>query len=104
MYAEVIKSITDAEEAARQEKQNALARAKSRTAEAEKKGLDAMTKAAARAEEDVRRLLCEAEQKAAEAEAELQNVTSQQQAEIRRQAESRLNEAADFIVERIVHG
>jgi V/A-type H+-transporting ATPase subunit G/H len=73
-------------------------------AEAEKKGQVAVLDAAARAEEEVKKRLNEAEQKAAANAAELQETTAQKQAEIRRIAQSRLNDAAGMIVERIVNG
>lgn len=104
MQYEVIKSIGDAEIAAREVRLNAQVHAKSLIAEAEKKGQAAVLDAAARAEAEVKKLLDEAEQKAVAAVAELQKATAEKQAEIRCLAESRMRDAAGIIVERIVNG
>jgi V/A-type H+-transporting ATPase subunit G/H len=104
MSLEVIKSISDAEDAAREARLSAQTQAKSMIAEAEKKGQAAVLDAAARAEDEVKKRFSEAEQKAAAYAAELQKTTAEKQAEIRRHAESRLNDAAGMIIERIVNG
>lgn len=104
MYREVLLSINEAEDAARLEKQNAQASAKNMIAEAEKMGQSNVSKAVLRADEEVKMLLNEANQKATENAAVMLAATSLQQAEIRRHAGSRLDEAADIIVERIVNG
>ena len=103
MYVEVIKSITDTEEAARQDKQGALTNAKNKIAEAEKKGREAVAEAVARAETENKKLMQSAELKAVEDAGKLQAETAKLQKAIRSQAESRLDKAASLIVERIVN-
>jgi vacuolar-type H+-ATPase subunit H len=104
MSLEAIKSIGETEESSRQAKLAAQALAKNMIAEAEKKGQAAVAAAVSRAEEDVRKLLNEADQRAADMAAGLQKTAAEMQAEIRRQSESRLDEVAGIIVERIVNG
>jgi V/A-type H+-transporting ATPase subunit G/H len=104
MSLDVIKSIGDAEELARQARLAAQTKAKNMIAEAEKKGQAVVLDAVTRAEADVKRLLDEAENKAASSAAGLLSTTSEKQAEIRRLAECRLDDAAGLIVERIVNG
>ena len=57
-----------------------------------------------RAEEEVKRLVDEADRQAEEQAVKLSSDTLKEQDEIRRRAESRLDEAAGLIVERIVNG
>lgn len=102
MSLEVVKSISDAEENARQAKAAALASAKTAIAEAEKMGQNAVTEAILRAEEAVKNLLKAADEKAAEHALALKSDTSNRQAAIRAAAGSRLDQAALLIVERIV--
>lgn len=104
MSLEVLKSIGDAEESARQSRLSAQLLAKNRIAEAEKKGQAAVADAISRAEQDVKKLLNEADQRATEKAAELRDTASEIQAEIGRQAGIRLDDAAGMIVERIVNG
>lgn len=104
MSLDIMKSIGDAEEAARQARLTAQSHAKSMMAEAEKKGQAAVLDAITRAEEKVRKLLHEADQTAAVKASELQEITAEKQTEIRRHAGSRLNDASGMIVERIVNG
>ncbi len=103
MYVDVIKSITDAEEAARQEKQTAQARAKNEMAEAEKKGQAALAEAAARAEEENKKRMQASDKKAVENALKLESETSELRERIRAGAVSRLDPAASLIVERIVN-
>ena len=103
MYVEVIKSITDTEEAARQDKQAALTTAKSKIADAEKKGREAVAAAISNAENQNKKLMQTAELKAVDEAQKLQAETAELQMAIRSKAETRLDKAASLIVERIVN-
>jgi V/A-type H+-transporting ATPase subunit G/H len=102
MSLEVVKSISEAEEAGRQAKAAATANAKNAIADAEKTGQAAVADAAARAEAEVKKLLQAAEEKAADQALALKSSTLDRQAAIRAAAEARLDQAALLIVERIV--
>lgn len=102
MSHEVIKAITDAEESAREDMLKAQAAAKAMIAKAEKEGQTSVSEAISRAEEETKKRMLSADEKAAQNAAELQASTSNFSDDIRRRAETRLNQAASLIVERIV--
>ena len=103
MYVDVIKSITDAEEAARQDKQNALTAVKNKIAETEKKGQETLAESSARAEAENKKRMQASDKKAVENAKKLESETSGLRAVIQSEAERRLDEAACVIVERIVN-
>ena len=103
MQYEVLRDIKDAEDRVYKSKADAQAAAKNMIAEAERKGLTAVSGAVARAEEETARLLDEAERQAERQAADLREATSKEQAEIRRRAVSQMDAAAAIIVERIVN-
>ncbi len=103
VYVEVIKSITDAEEAARQARQNAQTEAKNLIAEAEKKGREAVSEAIVRAEAENKKRMQAAEQKAVQNAGKLETDTTQFCSNLRAESRRRLDEAASVIAERIVN-
>jgi vacuolar-type H+-ATPase subunit H len=102
MSLEVVKSISEAEETARQAKAAAQLGAKAAIAETEKTGQKTVTEAISRAEEEVNNLFRTADEKAAEHALALKSSTSNRQAAIQAAAGSKLDQAALLIVERIV--
>lgn len=102
MSLEAMKTINEAEEKARQMKAEAVAAAKKAVANAENAGLEAARAAKSRAQAESAHLLKSVEQKAEEEAQELAMNTENKKAAMRAHAESRMDEAASFIVGRIV--
>lgn len=102
MYADVIKRITDAEEAARKQKQDTLVRAKNMVSDAEKEGRTTLAGATERAEGENKKLMQAADKKAADYAVKLEAETSELQERIRAAAGERMEQAASLIVERIL--
>ena len=103
MPLEAIKSISAAEDEARQAKLEAQQKAREAIEAAEKSGKAAVASAVARAETETADLKHLADQKAAENAVELASTTANRQATLRARAESRLDKAAQLIIERIVN-
>lgn len=102
MYLDTIKSITDTEDAARQAKLEAQTSAKNKITEAEKAGRAAVAEAVSRAETENKIRMQTADQEAADNQAEIFADTVKHQADIRTQAGTKADMAANLIVERIV--
>jgi vacuolar-type H+-ATPase subunit H len=100
---EAIKSISEAEDEARQAKLRAQQNARVMAEDAEKAGKDAVASSIARAESEIAEFLRAADQKAAEQAVELASTTANRQATLRARAESRTDKAAALIIERIVN-
>jgi vacuolar-type H+-ATPase subunit H len=104
MNQDILKDIRDAEDRIQQQKAETQAAAKNMIAEAERKGLTTVSDAVARAEEEAARLLEETQRQADRTDAEVREAAAKKQDALRREALSRLDEAAGIIVERIVNG
>jgi len=100
---EAIKSISAAEEEARQAKILAQQKALESIQETEKAGKESIASMIARAESEVAQLKRTADQQAAEQAVELASTTANRQATLRARAEGRIDKAAQLIVERIVN-
>ena len=99
---EAIKSISEAEEDARQAKIRAQQKARESAEDVEKTGKEAVASSITRAESEIANLKRVADQKASEQAVELASTTANKQATLRARAESRFDRAAQLIVERIV--
>lgn len=104
MSLEAISAVEKAEALAVQLKADAVAKAKQLAADAEAAGKAAIEAARARAAEEVAARSAEANAKAEAETKELWNSTENQKAVLRARAESRLDQAAEHIAERIVNG
>jgi len=104
MSLSAIKSITEAEEAAKKAKLEAQAKIKRDAEQVEQEGRDSITSSLAQAEGEIRHLRREAELKAEEYAKELASNTANKRAALSAHAETMQSAAADFIVERIVSG
>lgn len=104
MSLDAMKKVVDAEDSARQSLQNATAEAKQIVADAEAKGRAYRESRQAEADAGVRAMMQDAEAKAADNGQEIMHHAENQCAVLRAHAESRLEQAADRIVERIVIG
>ena len=103
MSLEAIKSISAAEDEARRAKLDAQQKAREAVEAAEKAGKESVASAVLRAESEIAGLKHEADQKAEEHAVELASTTANRQAALRARAESRLDKAAQLIIERIVN-
>ena len=103
MSLEAIKSIGETEENARQALLYAQQRARNSIEEARISGNEAVSAAAARADSEVLQLRRDADANAAESAKALVSSTANRRASLRARAESRLDKAAELIVERIVN-
>ena len=104
MPHEMMKSILAAEEAARQSKLEAQQNAEKMIDDSEHAGQASVVAAVEQAQREIAQLIRAADIKATEDAENLSSNTANRQAAMRIRAESRLNEAAMFIVERIVKG
>lgn len=103
MSLEAIKTITEAEEAARRLKAEAAVDAKRMISEAKAAGQKALEAAEQKANEELRGLRGKADEKATSDAKELAENTENKKAAMRVRAEGRLDKAAQLIVERIVN-
>ena len=101
---DALKSITQAEESARKAKATAIQEARAAVDEAERAGLDLITKARRQAEEEAAQLIKEAEQKASKEMEDLARMTVNKKAIMRSKIEKQLDQASDYVVGRIVNG
>jgi len=99
---EAIKSISAAEDEARQAKLIAQQKAREMIEAADNTGKEIVASAISRAESEIALLKRTADQKAAEQAVELASKTANRQAMLRARAELRMDNAAQLIVERIV--
>lgn len=103
MSLEAIKIIGEAEEAARRRKTDALQEAKRTVAQAQALASEAVEAARRKAAEELAELSGKAEEKAKADAVELAGNTENRKAAMRAHAETRLDDAAKLIVERIVN-
>ena len=103
MSLEAIKSISAAEDEARQAKNRAQQKSEEAIEEAERTGKDSVSSVVKRAESEIASLIRSADQEAAEQAIELASTTANRQATLRARAEGRIDKAAMLIVERIVN-
>ena len=104
MSLDAMKKVVDAENSARISMQEASAASKQMIADAENKGRAYQAERQAAATAAVRQMMQDAEAKAAEHGTEIMRHAENQCAVLQAHAESRLDQAADRIVERIVIG
>lgn len=104
MSLSTIKSITEAEEAARNAKLEAQSKMKRAVEQSEQEGRDSVANSLAQADGEIRHLKREAELKAEEYAKNLAANTANKRAALIAHAESAFDAAADLIVERIVSG
>ena len=102
MPLEVIENITRVEADNRERKASAEAKAKQIVADAQREGLALLQQTRADAADRGRELLRQAEERAAAQSAEIIRGAHAEGEALRRDAESRLDAAADFIVGRVV--
>ena len=102
MSNEGIVKIRETEEASRRRKAEAVREAKRLAAEAETAGQEAVEEACHKAAEELAALDAKADEKAKADARELAANMENKKASLRVKAESRLTQAADLIVERIV--
>ena len=102
MSLDAIRKIAEAEASAKQALQEATSASRQLIADAETNGRNAKLSREAQANADVKQLMQEAEATAATNTEEILHHAENQCAVLRARAESRLSEAADRIVERIV--
>ena len=103
MSLEAIKTISEAEEAVHRRKAEAQQEAKRLLAEAQQEAEKALDAAKAKAAEELKVLSKNADEKSKADALELAGTTENKKAAMRVRAESRLDEAAKCIVERIVN-
>ena len=102
MSLEVIENITRVEAENRERKASAEAKAKQIVADAQREGLALLQHTRASAADRSRELLQQAETRAAARREEIGRTAQAEGEALRRDAESRLDAAADFIVGRVV--
>ncbi len=102
MSLEAIRQITETEQANQTRRAEVEAEARRLTAEAERAGQARLAQVRADAAEAGKRLLSQAEERAEERSREIMLAAEEECARQRRQAEEKLDAAAEFIVERVV--
>ena len=103
MTLEAINAISEAEENAKAAKASALALSKKLVSEAEENGKLAVEVAKKKADEEIRELKRKADEKAKEAAHELSRTTENRKASMLVRANSRSDQAASLVIERIVN-
>ena len=103
MSLEAIKKVTQSESLIQERKAAAEAEARQLVLNAEREGLGLLQKVRADAAENGRELLKQAEENAAKQAAKIKEDAEADSAALREAAEKRLNEAAEFIVGRVVN-
>lgn len=102
MSLEAVKTISEAEEAAKRARQEAAQADKRMIAEAEEKGRQAIAAAEKKAEEELAGLRKQAVEKARQEAVELARTTENKKAAMMVKANARAEEAVGLVVERIV--
>lgn len=102
MSLEAIEKVTQIEDQSRERKAAAEVEARQLVADAEREGLALLQQTRADAAEAGRQLLREAEERAAGKAAEISCAAEAESAALRQAADKHLDEAAEFIVGRIV--
>ncbi len=103
MSLEALKTISEAEEKSRRDRQEAAQADKKAIAEAEEKGRRAIDSAVKRAERELDEMKKKAVEKARREAVDLANSTENRKAAMQVRAESRAGEAVKLVVERIVN-
>ena len=103
MSLEAIEQVTETERQVRESRAAADARAQQLRADAEREGQELLNSSRAAAAEQGKALLQQAEARAAEKAAEIQRSAEAEAAALRAAAEQHLEEAAEFIVGRVVN-
>ena len=103
MSLEAIEKVTQIEQQSQERKAAAEAEARRIVAEAEREGLALLQQTRAAAAEKGRKLLREAEERAAEKAAEIDHAAEEESAALQKAAGKHLDEAAEFIVGRVVN-
>ena len=102
MSLEAIRQVTEKERANREKKNEIEVQARQLVADAERSGLALLQQVRSEAAEKGKQLLREAEQRAEAQAEEIRKTAEAEKDAQRREAEKHLEEAADFIVERVV--
>lgn len=102
MSLEAIEKVTQVENKSQERKAAAEAEARQIVADAERKGLALLQQVRTDAAEDGRKLLKQAEEKAVRRAAEIDRAAEAESAALREAAGKHLEEAAEFIVGRVV--
>lgn len=102
MTMDDIRKVTELEEKGRADKADAEARIRQALAEAEREGNARLLETRKEAAEAGKQLLREAEERAAEAAVEIAKDAERESEQLRGKARSRMDEAAEFIVGRVV--
>lgn len=102
MSLDAIKNIIDSEESAKKFKEEAISAAKKAVADAEKAGQELVSAAVSRAKAESAELIKKAEGTAEDKASQMAANNENKKAAMRARAQSRLDDAADFIIERIV--
>lgn len=103
MSLEAIEKVTQVENLGRERKTTAEAEARQIVADAEREGLALLQQVRTDAAENGRKLLRQAEARAAERSAEISRTAEAAGAALRETADQHLEEAAEFIVGRVVN-
>ena len=103
MSLEAIEKVTQIEQQSQERKAAAEAEARKIVADAEREGLALLQQARAAAAENGRKLLREAEERADEKAAEISRAAEAESAALQNAAGKHLDEAAEFIVGRVVN-
>ena len=103
MFLESIENITKFEEDCKERKAASEAQARQIIQDAAQDGQDLLRKVRTEAAENAKKLLCQAESKAAEKSEAIRIAAENEIAAMRAYAAGKLDEAADFIVGRVVN-
>lgn len=103
MSLEAIKTISAAEEKAKQARAEALAASRKAIADADTAGKQAVEQAKAKANDELRELVRKADEKAKAQAQALASSTENRMATMRVRAEGNMDKAAELVVERIVN-
>ena len=103
MSLEAIERVTQVEQNSQERKTAAEAEARQIVADAERQGLALLQQTRAAAAENGRKLLRKAEERAAEKAAEIDRTPEAESAALQKAAGKHLDEAAEFIVGRVVN-
>lgn len=102
MSLEAVQKVTETEQRARERKLAAIEQAKKQVAKAERAGMEHLSTARAQADAQVKAMLTRAEESAAVRTAAVMEETRRSCDDLRRQAEGKLEDAAELIIRRVV--
>ena len=103
MPLEAIKKVTESERLSKEKISLAESKAKSIISDAEKQGAELVEESIKRAEAECRKFMEEAEKQGAKISDDVVEETKNQQQQLKQLAESRMEEAANLIIGRIVN-